>query len=91
MYKVKTQIVPSYVRELFSSRESQYDLRDNDLFNIPNFKTITYGEKSVKYYGAKLWSNIPSDYKQCVSLSSFNLNVTRWLDSIDDMACFEFA
>ena len=54
MYKIKNQMVPSYVEELFTRKESHYSIRDNDLFNIPRFKTVSYGKISFRYFGAKL-------------------------------------
>jgi hypothetical protein len=49
MYKVKTGTAPEYIKELFISQESPYDMRDNDRYVLPKFRTITYGKKSFKY------------------------------------------
>ena len=84
MYKVKTGSAPQYVNELFVNQESQYDMRDNDKFTLPHYNTITYGKNSMKYYGAKLWNNIPVAIKTSPSLNTFKSAITNWLLTCDD-------
>jgi hypothetical protein len=90
MYKIKNQLAPAYIQNLFTRKESVYDIRDNDLFNIPRFKTVNYGKKSFRYYGAKLWSNIPTNLKEKNSIHSFKFALTNWLQNIDTMFCIEY-
>jgi len=90
MYKIKNQLSPSYVQSLFTNRESNYDMRDNDRFTIPNFNTVTYGKKSLRYYGAKLWTDIPTEIKERFSLENFKSAVTIWLENIDDESNINF-
>ena len=65
-------------------------MRDNDQYTLPSFYTITFGKKSFRYYGPKLWSNIPTEIKNKVSLSTFKLGITAWLDSIDNLTNIHF-
>ena len=90
MYKIKQQKVPIYVQEMFSRRESHYDIRDNDLFEIPHYKTVTYGKKSFRYFGAKLWANIPKEIKAKPSLTGFKDALTIWLLNIGNVSNIEF-
>jgi hypothetical protein len=90
MYKVKHQMAPVYVQELFTRKESNYEIRDNDLFNIPRFKTISNGKKSFRYYGAKLWANIPKEIKDKPSLKCFKDALTIWLLNAENMSNMEF-
>ena len=85
MYNVKHEMVPEYIEELFSRGESNYDIRDNDLFEIPRFESITYGKKSFRYYGAKLWANLPKEIKEKASLISFKSALTSWLLNNDNL------
>ena len=89
MYKIKNQMVPAYVQELFTIRESKYDIRDNDLFNIPRFKTVGYGKKSFRYFGAKLWANIPKEIKDKPSLTCFKDALTIWLLNVENVSNIE--
>ena len=90
MYKIKQQKVPTYVQELFSIRESYYNIRDNDLFEIPCFKTVKYGKKSFRYFGAKLWANIPKEIKSKPSLTCFKDALTIWLLDTENLSNIEF-
>jgi hypothetical protein len=90
MYKVKHQMAPEYVQELFTRKESTYEIRDNNLFNIPRFKTVSYGKKSFMYYGAKLWANIPKEIKDKPSLKFFKDALTIWLLNVENVSNIEF-
>ena len=79
MYKVRKGTAPSYVTELFNLQQSHYEMRDNDKFVLPNYNTISYGKSSLRYFGAKLWNNIPVDIKSSSSLSTFKSSVNKWL------------
>ena len=85
MYKVKNNLCPDYLTELFEEKHLTYDMRDNDNFNIPNFKSVKYGKKSLMYYGPKLWSMIPLEIKNAVSLSAFKSAITKWLLHLEDV------
>ena len=90
MYKIKHQLVPQYVQELFTRRESHYGIRDDDLFNIPRFKTVSYGKKCFRYYGSKLWSNLPKEIKDKPSVTCFNDALTVWLLNVENMSNIDF-
>jgi len=83
MYKIKRRISPQYLQSLFNVRETHYDMRDNNQFIIPQFTTVNYGKRSLKYYGAKLWSCIPLEIKERDSLAGFKSAVTTWLRNLD--------
>jgi hypothetical protein len=90
MYKVKYESAPKIIQDLFTTRESTYDIRDNDLFYIPRFKTVTYGKKSFRYYGAKLWSCIPVEIKEKGSLKCFKIAFVEWLRNLENLSSLEF-
>ena len=90
MYKIKNHNTPIYIQELFNARLTNYDMRDNDKFTLPSFNSISYGKKSFRYYGAKLWNNIPFEIKQNVSLDTFKNSLSRWLESLDNVNALEF-
>ena len=43
----------------------------NHLLNTPQPRTVTYGLKSIKYDGAILWNNLPSNIRNIVSPKQF--------------------
>jgi hypothetical protein len=46
MYKVKNQLAPSSVAEIFRVKKGRYSLRNSD-FDIPRFQTV--GLVSIRY------------------------------------------
>ena len=79
MYKVKTNLVPSYISELFSCDMSRYNLRNTDDFSLPRCNTITYGRHSLRYMGPYIWSKLHKSIKMADSLIAFK-NQVRALD-----------
>ena len=43
MYKVRNNLCPSYISNLFQSSNTQYNLRNSNL-SLPRFNTITFGK-----------------------------------------------
>ena len=79
LFKVKQGTAPSYIKELFSVQNSGYAMRDNQKMTLPEFNTVTFGKNSFRYFGAKVWNNIPIYIKNSTSLSTFKSAITRWL------------
>jgi hypothetical protein len=84
MYKARKGISPCYVNELFSLQESQYEMRDNDRLTLPHYNTVSFGKTSMRYFGAKLWNNIPISIKGCTSLNTFKSAINKWLLTCED-------
>ena len=79
MYKVKNNLVPSYITIFFVKNDNAYNLRNSNDFQIPRFNTITYGRHSIKYMGPYIWSKISKEIKTAPSLNAFK-NQVRDLD-----------
>ena len=83
IYKIFNQIGPSYMSNLVTPMQSHYSSRrPPDLF-VPRVTQTTYGLKSFRYQGSKLWNSLPDDIKTSSNLSTFKkiylgmvLNVT---------------
>ena len=81
MYKVKNDLVPSYISEIFTRKDTCYNLRDND-FEIPRFNTIRYGKHTLRYQGSYIWSKLGNSLRKLPSLSIFKTNIRRVNGSI---------
>ena len=79
MYKVKTNLVPSYISDLFSCDMSRYNLRNTEDFSLPRCNTVTYGRHSLRYMGPYIWSKLHKSIKMADSLTAFK-NQVRALD-----------
>ena len=77
MYKCYYNLVPAYVN-VFSKRNSQYDLRDELQYDLYRFKTKTHGYRTILYAGAKLWNSLPVKFKRSKDLNEFKNCLTTW-------------
>ena len=76
MYKVKNDLVPGYISEIFTRKDTSYNLRNND-FEIPRFNTIRYGKHTLRYQGPYIWSKLGNSLRKLPSLSIFKTNIRR--------------
>ena len=74
---------PMYLNNLFCKQEIKYDLRDTTLLEQPKFSTKTYGYRSFKYYGSKLWNALPFEIKNTENHDEFKFILTTWCHSSD--------
>ena len=78
VYKCFHDLNPAYVNEMFTYRDTTYGLRDTLLLEQPKFDTYTFGYKSFKYYGSKVWNALPPDIKNSENLFIFKREITKW-------------
>lgn len=74
MFKVRHNLCPPIVKNLFSLKSSTYNLRGAD-FHIPRFNTVTYGKHSLRYIGPLLWNRLSTNIKTSPSLQSFKKQI----------------
>ena len=73
MFKVKNNIAPKIMKELFAPKMISYDLRNNNSFKRRRVKSVWYGTESVSFLGPKIWDLVPNEIK--------NLNLSMVLNS----------
>ena len=78
MYKVKNGISRDVIKEIFSVRDTQYNLRDQSEFLLPNPNTVNFGTESIRFLGPKIWNIIPDDIKNVSPLSVFKQKIKSW-------------
>ena len=75
MYKVKHNLSPSNICNIFKGHNSLYNLRQSD-FSTSRFNTVTYGKHSLRYLGPKLWGKLDTTDRSVESLNIFK-NIIR--------------
>ena len=78
MFKVKNNLSPIPVQEIFKTNENTYDLRKKGYWEAPNVKTVNYGLESIRYRGPKTWEILPEQIKEAKSLLEFKTKVRNW-------------
>ena len=79
MFKVKNNIAPEIMKELFSPKISHYDLRNNNSFKSRRVNSVWHGTESVSYLGPKIWDLVPNEIKESESLNAFKFKIKRWI------------
>ena len=72
---------PAYLNDIFIQSSLKYNLRDSCRLEQPKFRTFTYGLRSFRYYGSKLWNLLPYQVKNTRDIVTFKRNITEWCHS----------
>ena len=64
--------------ELFVRNHSNYNLRSQSDFVIPEVKTVYKGSSSPRYFGPIIWNLIPIEIKYSDSFDSFIPKMRQW-------------
>ena len=59
IFKAKNNLNPIFMKEIFTKREVQYNLRSKNHLQLPNVKTAKYGVENTQYIGHHLWISLP--------------------------------
>ena len=78
MYKVKHNISPQIMNNIFVKKENMYDLRNNPTWKIRAVKSVLHGTESLSFRGPKTWDMLPTDIKKSESLREFVFKVKKW-------------
>ena len=72
---------------MYSFHHVPYAMRDPYKLELYKFKTVSYGYKSLKYAGAKLWNSLPVNFKESINVNSFKVNLLKW--KCNDFKCIK--
>lgn len=78
MYKCLNNISPEFLKNLFAVSEYPYELRGGKSLVQPVVDSTTFGLKSFRYEGAKLWNCLPSQIKSATSFCEFKTLMKQW-------------
>ena len=70
-YKCIHGLNPMYLNALFTEPLANYNFRDKCHLHQPQFHTYTYGFRSFKYSGSKLWNSLPHAIKNKNNINEF--------------------
>jgi hypothetical protein len=78
VFKINSEMTPKYLGSLTLPKNVKYDLRAENNLCLPSFKTVTYGQKCLKYYGPFYWNQLPNDLKVSMSFINFKQILKIW-------------
>ena len=67
MFKIKNNMAPEFLNEIFQNRALLYNLRTNSNFSSRRVNPVYHGTESLSFLGPKIWELVPEDTKQSKS------------------------
>ena len=67
--KVKINLAPEIMKEVFEIVECRYTLINELQLKSRKIHSVRYGIETASFVGARVWNSLPSDLKECKSLS----------------------
>ena len=80
IYKTINNLNPEFMRDLSSLRETSRLIREKYMlnFSIPVHNQVTFGSKSLRAFGPKVWNSLPYRIKSSENLESFKMIIKHW-------------
>ena len=78
LYKVKNNLSPTLMKDIFPERIIPYNLRNMNPFQSFNVKTVYNGTETLSFRGPKTWELVPEVMKSATSLEEFKAKIKYW-------------
>ena len=80
IYKTLNDLNPSFMNNIFKLKINGREVRDKYKLNldIPKWNQKTFGYKSLKVLGPKIWNNLPYHVKSSENLDTFKNLLKNW-------------
>ena len=78
MYKVRNNISPPNIRNLFNEQTHKYSLRKEKIWENSNVHTVQWGIETITYRGPKIWDLVPTEIQKSLNLNIFKAKIKRW-------------
>ncbi len=65
IYTIINEMSPEYLRQLHVAnlKEIPYETRSVVPLDQPKIRTVLFGQRSIRYEGARLWNSLPNHFK----------------------------
>ena len=80
IYKTINNLNLSFMKQIFELRETNRNVREKYRLNlnIPNYNQVTFGKKSLRILGPKIWNSLPYHIKSSKNLETFKTVIKNW-------------
>ena len=80
IHKTINNLNPSFMKQIFELRETNRNVREKYRLNsnIPNYNQVTFGKKSLRIFGPKIWNSLPYHIKSSKNLETFQTVIKNW-------------
>ena len=83
IYKTINNLNPSFMEQIFELRETNRSVREKYRLNlnIPSYNLVTFGKKTLRIFGPKIWNSLPYHILFSKNLELFKTVAKNW-DSV---------
>ena len=78
IYKCLNSENPSFMWNIFQAKDVAYNLRTNNLLQLPSTNTLSYGNDSLSFRGAILWNTLSDSIESLATSASFKRSIKEW-------------
>ena len=80
IYRSINSINPSFMNEIFRLRVTNRMVRSQYRLNldIPKVNQVSFGNKSIRSFGPKIWNSLTPHIKSCENLKTFKRVIKNW-------------
>ena len=73
IYKTFNNLNPSFMKQIFELRETNRNVREKYrlTLSILHYNQVTFGKKSLRIFGPKIWNSLPYHIKSSKKLETF--------------------
>ena len=81
-FKLLNSLAPVCLKDLVILKSHKYAFRYNNVLELPQVKTSTYGKKSFRFAAATLWNSLPDHFRTENSFYQFRSLIQSWNGSV---------
>ena len=78
VHKVKNNISPTPMKQIFQDRVIPYDLRKLNTIQTFNIHSVYNEAETISHRGPKTWALVPDVIKNCDHLEEFKSKIKNW-------------
>ena len=80
IYKTINNLDHSFMKQIFRLRETNRNVRENCRLNLnlPDYNEVTFGKKSLRKIGPRIWNSLVYHIKSSKSLQFFKTVIKNW-------------
>ena len=80
IYKTINNLNPSFMEQIFELRETNRSVREKHRLNlnIPYYNLVTFGKKTLRIFGPKIWNSLPYHILFSKNLELFKSAAKNW-------------
>ena len=79
IYKVINNLSPILMKEVFTIKDINYNLRSDVNFTSHNIRSVHYGTETISFLGPRIWAQVPNEIKTSNSLNIFKHKIKAWV------------